>query len=170
MTIRIIALTGGTLLFGLVHFPVAKFTWDASSSIPENRYSGFFTVPLMPATSSGQAFWNATFLERSFVHGLLAWRLRSRKGCYVVHLWVVILSHRSRRIRFIWNCFRHWLQQLIAGGTLKFQTSKSKLRDGFVSNLKKFTLEAIVQVAQFLGTKSLDTNRFFSLRFVSCIH
>ena len=36
-------------------------------------------------------------------------------------------------------------------------TSKSKLRESFVS--KKFTLEAIVQVARSPGTKSLDTNR-----------
>ena len=35
-------------------------------------------------------------------------------------------------------------------------------RESFVS--KKFTLEVIVQVAGSLGTKSLDTNRNFSLR------
>ena len=48
---------------------------------------------------------------------------------------------------------------------LTSQTSKSKLRGSFfaLKNLK-FTLEAIVQVARSLGTKSLEKNRIFSLR------
>ena len=58
--------------------------------------------------------------------------------------------------------------ELIAGVALKSQTSKSKLTEsGFIFVLKKFTLEAIVQVARSLGTKSLDTNQIFSVRDLS---
>ena len=53
----------------------------------------------------------------------------------------------------------------IAGDTLKPQTSTRKFMESFVS--KKFTLEAIVQVARSLGTKSLDGNQIFSLRGMS---
>ena len=37
----------------------------------------------------------------------------------------------------------------------------------FFFELEKFTLEAIVQVARSLGTKSLETNRIFSLEGLS---
>ena len=40
-------------------------------------------------------------------------------------------------------------------------------RDGVFFESKKFTLEAIVQVARSLGTKSLETNRTFSLEGLS---
>jgi hypothetical protein len=48
----------------------------------------------------------------------------------------------------------------------KLKLHKSKLRESFFV-LKKFTLEAIVQVARSLGTKSLGTNQNFSPRNLS---
>ena len=55
----------------------------------------------------------------------------------------------------------YWLH----GDTLISQTSKVKVE----GELCEFTLEAIVQVARSLGTKSLDTNRIFSLRDLSVV-
>ena len=58
-TIRKFALTGGTLLFGivgLVHFPGAKYAVDVGDSIPEDCSIWRFTAPLMHATFSGQSF------------------------------------------------------------------------------------------------------------------
>ena len=56
------------------------------------------------------------------------------------------------------NKFRSvdWLQLPIASDILNYQTSESKLKESFFV-LKKFILEAIVQVAWSLGIKSLDT-------------
>ena len=70
------------------------------------------------------------------------------------------------------NVLEYWLHGRIAGDTLKSQTS-SQLRESFFVS-KKLILETIVQVARSLGTKSLDTNRIFSMKglsnFVDCNH
>jgi hypothetical protein len=63
------------------------------------------------------------------------------------------------------NVLENTLIATTEAGYIKSQTSKSKRESLFVS--KKFTLEAIVQVARSLGTKSLDSNRNFSLRSLS---
>ena len=50
---------------------------------------------------------------------------------------------------------------------LKFQNFEVNERELIFFELKKFTLEAIVQVARSIGTKSLETNRIFSLEGLS---
>ena len=60
------------------------------------------------------------------------------------------------------------LKQLITGDTLKSQNSKVTIEECFC--VSKFILEATVQVIRSLRTKSLDTNRIFSRRFVGWIH
>jgi len=60
------------------------------------------------------------------------------------------LSKVSEIVESIDNCER-WL--ILSEETLKTETSNPRLRKRFV--MKKFALEAIIQVARSLGTKSL---------------
>ena len=86
-------------------------------------------------------------------------------------LWTVIVLNWSVNGRIYKNVFGelftlHWLQQMIASDTLRSQTSRSRV-ERVERELKELTQETIVQVARSLGTKSLDTNRIFSLRHLS---
>jgi hypothetical protein len=74
----------------------------------------------------------------------------------LANLAAIVVRPPSRISKFILPWSVDTLAATIVGDTLESQASNSKLRESiFVS--KKFTLEAIVQVARSIGTKSLDT-------------
>ena len=91
----------------------------------------------------------------------LSWRSSISRNKNILEVVVKIGVYRQS-YKDVKECWLHWLQQLIAGDTYACVSNfKVKLEGDHFFVLKKFTLEAIVQVAWLLGTKSLDTNRIF---------
>jgi hypothetical protein len=75
----------------------------------------------------------------------------------LANLAAIVVRPPSRISKFILPWSVDTLAATIVGDTLESQASNSNLLRESIFVSKKFTLEAIVQVARSIGTKSLDT-------------
>ena len=105
-------------------------------------------------------FWNSSALEGGYAddYRLRPWQPTTGNNNNII---IILMLEGSQLVAYeLW-----WLHRVQAR---KYKTKRSKLKsrrrmEGSVT--KKFVLEAIIQVARSLGTKSLvDTNQIFSLR------
>ena len=128
--------------------------WKAPKGMKEQGISPAETLPSPGVYKSyleyrGIWFWNSSALEGGYADD---YRLRPRQASGNIIIVIIILILEVSRLVAYELCWLHRVQ------ARKYKRKRSKLKPGRQRE-GSFALEAIIQVARSLGTKSLvDTN------------